>query len=208
MRLGTGELERLEAAIAEVERSTRAELVVAVARAAAPYREVGWALATTLGVAALGVVLFAPWFTVRPALAGAIVVAAALAGYAGGALLDPLRRACLGRGAMARAVDRAAKVALVEEGVTASAERSGVLVYVSCFEPAVRVLTDLGVQGRLPDAAWGALEADTAAELRQGRLETALLGAIRRAGALLAEHFPPRPGDVDEVPNRIRVRGC
>ena len=41
--------------------------------------------------------------------------------------------------------------------------------------------------------------------IREGRAEEGMVAAVRQCGELLAERFPARPDDTDELPDRIRT---
>ena len=42
-------------------------------------------------------------------------------------------------------------------------------------------------------------------EVRVGRLADGLIAAVEDAGEVLAEHFPPRAGDRDELANDVVI---
>jgi putative membrane protein len=50
---------------------------------------------------------------------------------------------------------------------------------------------------------WKALTDEIVMAARQHRLADGLVTAVHRAGALLREHFPRRPDDKNEIPNRV-----
>jgi putative membrane protein len=50
---------------------------------------------------------------------------------------------------------------------------------------------------------WDELIAALIANIRAGRLDDGLTGAVARAGTVLAAHFPPRPPNRDELPNDL-----
>lgn len=87
-------------------------------------------------------------------------------------------------------------------GVWDTEENSGVLIYVQLVDRCVEILADRGIAARVPQAEWesicrGMEAAFTAGDYRQGALT-----AIRRTGELLAEHFPARQDNPNELPDR------
>ena len=88
-------------------------------------------------------------------------------------------------------------------GVHATAGRSGVLLFVSIDEHYAEVVADSGITGRVPQHEWNAMVRDLTEGAKAGDLTTGYLRAIDRAGALLAEHFPPVDGDGNELDDRL-----
>jgi putative membrane protein len=197
----------VEAAIEAVEAQTAAEVVVAVAGRADDYRDGAWLLAGALVLCGLGFLLYAPWFVVSELVALCLLGLVGVLAVALPAVCPPLERALASDERMRLAVDRAAKVAFVEEGVSATEERTGLLVFVAAFERQARILPDLGVEGQLPDATWGELEQELNAALARGEpLPTALARTLEACGPVLAGSLPRADDDEDELSNTVRWR--
>ncbi|MEO8314215.1 MAG: TPM domain-containing protein [Pseudomonadota bacterium] len=79
---------------------------------------------------------------------------------------------------------------------------NGVLIYVLHAEHAVEIITDRGLARRVPQAEWEALCRKTATEFREGRYAAGALAAIEGAAQLLAQHFPSRSGERNELPDQ------
>jgi putative membrane protein len=47
--------------------------------------------------------------------------------------------------------------------------------------------------------------ADVVAGIRRGAIADGFVAAVARAGAVLAAHVPPRPGDRNELPDGLTV---
>jgi len=100
--------------------------------------------------------------------------------------------------AMTRAQQRFEKL-----GMTRTRHRNAVLIY---FAPRVRkfaVIGDTGVHEKCGPAFWEETVAEIGAHLRSERFTEAVLDAVGKVGALLAQHFPAEPGDANELPNEI-----
>ena len=92
----------------------------------------------------------------------------------------------------------------IEEGVTETRERSGVLLFLSETERRVELLADRGIHERVGGELWQALVNEVVRAIREGRAVTGLTQAVDAIGARLAQHFPPSPDDIDELPNQPR----
>jgi uncharacterized membrane protein len=88
-------------------------------------------------------------------------------------------------------------------GMTGTAERNGVLIFLAPRSRTFAVIGDTGVHEKCGDGFWRELAAAMGGHFRRGDFTTGLVGGIERAGALLAEHFPGRPDDRNELPDAI-----
>lgn len=117
----------------------------------------------------------------------------------------------------AAAVSRRAKQEFFDRGITRTRDRSGVLILVAEQERSLVVLADRGVEEALAPAATGAASeaagvftrwaAEAVEGLRQGRGGVALVHVVEQIADALADRFPPREDDVDELPNPV-LRGA
>lgn len=100
---------------------------------------------------------------------------------------------------------KAGAAAFERLGMTATAERNGVLIFVASTSRKFAVLGDSGVTSRVGTAPLDAIAEVLGAAFREGRFTDGLVTAVERAGELLAEHFPPRNdgSDRDELANTI-----
>lgn len=102
--------------------------------------------------------------------------------------------------------DRVHQAALVQfraRGLSATAGRTGVLLYVDEPEHVAEVIADEAVFGRVAAAEWGATIAALVGGIKAGQPAAGMVTAIERAGAVLAAHFPPQPDDVNELPDAL-----
>jgi uncharacterized membrane protein len=100
-----------------------------------------------------------------------------------------------------------ARAALVFErlGMHRTAARNGVLIYVSIEDHKLAVLGDHGIHERVGQAYWDRLVEAVAGHFRGRRFREGLVHAVGEAGASLGRHFPRRPDDVDELPDRVSI---
>jgi putative membrane protein len=85
----------------------------------------------------------------------------------------------------------------------ATASRTGVLIFVSLAERHAEIIADTVIDGRVPDNFWQAIIDRLTAEIRAGRLADGLVLAVEACGAALAEHFPRRQDDRNELPDKV-----
>ena len=88
-------------------------------------------------------------------------------------------------------------------GMTRTHARNGVLLY---FAPATQkfaVIGDSGIHEKCGPTFWEEVSRGIESELKAGRCTDGVVGAVVKAGEVLARHFPRDPKDVNELPNRL-----
>jgi uncharacterized membrane protein len=88
-------------------------------------------------------------------------------------------------------------------GMEKTRERNAVLIYLAPGTRKFAVIGDAGVHARCGDAFWLELARTMTAHFRKSEFTEGIVQGIKRAGELLAEHFPRRPDDGNELPDRV-----
>jgi hypothetical protein len=91
-------------------------------------------------------------------------------------------------------------------GVWDTEENCGVLIYLQLVDRDVEILADRGIAARVPQATWETLCHELEAAMRAGDCRAGLLAAIDHATQLLAEHFPARDANPNELSDAPWVR--
>ncbi len=117
--------------------------------------------------------------------------------------LPGLKRRLIHPAEMAAEVEEKAQIAFLQHGLYQTRDATGVLILISLFERRVRVLADTGISAVVPQPEWDGVVATITAGIRAGQTCDALCTAIGRCGDLLAERFPRKSDDTDELPNLI-----
>jgi uncharacterized membrane protein len=90
-------------------------------------------------------------------------------------------------------------------GMTKTAARNGVLLFIASEEERFVILGDKGIHEIAGDDFWNGIAAELTTRFKQGEFTEGIVEAIHAAGSLLAQHFPPTAGDVDELSNELSV---
>ena len=93
--------------------------------------------------------------------------------------------------------------AFYEKGLSRTKAQTGVLFFLSLMERTVWVLADKGIYEKIRQEQLDRFAATVSQGVREGRPAEALRQAINEAGTLLAEHFPSKPGDKNELSDGI-----
>ena len=88
-------------------------------------------------------------------------------------------------------------------GMTKTAARNGVLIFIAPRSHTFAVIGDSGVHEKCGAPFWDDLAHAMTDHFKQGRFTQGVVLAVERAGALLATHFPRHPDDRNELPNQI-----
>jgi uncharacterized membrane protein len=90
-------------------------------------------------------------------------------------------------------------------GMHKTAERHGVLLYVSVTDRKLAVIGDRGIHERVGEAYWRGLVDAVRERLRQQQSRDSLIHALAEVGRELARHFPRRPGDKNELSDDVSL---
>lgn len=213
-RFTAEDLASIQQAVADAERQTSGEFVVAVTPQSGAYPEAFWKAATVgavLGIAAVLVydLAYDGWgLTWLHRAWGATVVVALFAALA--ALLTlasrRFRRLMVGQARLAETAHDRAIQTFATEKVYATRRRTGVLLFLSLFEHRIEVLADTGIAQVVPPEKWGDIVALIRRGILEDRVPMSVAEAVAMSGALLADaDLPPEADDIDELPNNLRI---
>lgn len=196
------EHDRIAAAIRAAEARTSGEIVCVLARSSDSYfHPAAFMLAIGMLAASFGaaLLLHAFWlslpawqFVAAQALALALAIAVLL-------IWPALRIHLVPRGLRYRRAHRNAVNQFLATNIHATAERTGVLVFLSLAERYAEVVADAGINARVPQERWDEMVAALVAHAAEGRLVEGFEQAIATAGDLLEADFPKRPDDTNEL---------
>ncbi len=97
----------------------------------------------------------------------------------------------------------AAQAAFLRLGMTKTRHRNGVLIFVAPRSNKFAVIGDEAVHQRCGDEFWQALASEMSSHFKKAEFTQGILHGIRKAGELLATHFPRQHGDGNELPDSV-----
>jgi putative membrane protein len=202
---GDADREAVRRAVAEVERNTVGEIVPVVLERSDDHPAARGLAALSLLVC--GSALLAAWL---PWSEPALVLGAQLllggAGYALARALPDFERFFVYEDRATAVVEEQATQEFYAAGLHRSAKGTGVLILVSLFEQRVVVLADQGIASAVEASFWNDVDRQILDGIVAGSLRDGLIAGITCAGAALAERFPEKAGDRNELPDRVIVR--
>lgn len=201
MPITAEEYKAVAAAIRAAEEGTSGQLVCVLARASSNYAQVPILWASALA-------LLLPWPLIHfTQLSVERIFLAQLAAFLLFGLLFswmPLRLLLVPRSVRRAQAHRTALEQFMVRNVGHTANRSGVLIFVSLAEHYARIVADEGIARRVPKSEWQEAIDALLAHAREGRIAEGFMAAVERCGAVLAEHAPP-DGSRNELPDRLYV---
>jgi uncharacterized membrane protein len=90
-------------------------------------------------------------------------------------------------------------------GMTKTALRNGVLLFIACEEQRFTILGDKGINEKAPAGFWDEIAAKLTIRFKAGEFTDGIVEAIHSAGDELRHDFPRGEGDVDELTNEINI---
>ena len=90
-------------------------------------------------------------------------------------------------------------------GMTKTALRNGVLLFIATEEQRFVILGDKGIDEKVPAGFWDEIAAKLTIRFKNGEFTDGIIEAIEAAGTHLGEYFPRAADDVNELPDTIDV---
>jgi uncharacterized membrane protein len=81
-------------------------------------------------------------------------------------------------------------------------ENNGVLIYLLLADRAAEIVADRGINARVSAGEWEEICGRMEAAFSKGQFEQGVLSGIAEVSRLLARHYPPAPGDRNELPDK------
>jgi len=93
----------------------------------------------------------------------------------------------------------------MESGVYNTKDRTGILIFISIMEHRVELLADSGINEKIPKEKWQNIVDNILAGIKQKQIAKHLIESIDECGDLLAEHFPIKDDDKNELTDDIEI---
>lgn len=93
--------------------------------------------------------------------------------------------------------------AFYEKGLYKTRDENGILIFISIMERKVWILGDRGVDRQIPQETWQSHANEISVGIKEGRASEALCAVIGKCGHVLAEHFPRKEDDTNELPDDL-----
>ena len=90
-------------------------------------------------------------------------------------------------------------------GMTKTALRNGVLLFIAAEENRFAILGDRGIDQKVPSGFWDEIAAKLTIRFKNSEFTDGIVEAINAAGDHLKQYFPRATEDVNELPDQIDI---
>ena len=97
----------------------------------------------------------------------------------------------------------AARSQFLAQGLQATTERTGLMLFIAMAERQAVLIADEGINSKVEQDVWDNTVAGLTKAAGAGRIVEGLVAAIGQSGDILAAHFPPESQPLDQLPNRV-----
>lgn len=91
-------------------------------------------------------------------------------------------------------------------GMDKTRDRTGILLLIVLAERKFRILADTGINAKVEQQTWDEIAAKLSDYFKQGNYLEGVTDCVAQMGAILAEHFPIKADDTNELSNEVSVR--
>jgi putative membrane protein len=195
---------RIEDLVREVEAKSSAEIVVTVKPFSNTYRAADVTFGAIVALIGLCLYVYAP-VEFTDDLAPPSITLLFFAAFACSARVPAIRRWFTPQTLCAASTRAAAREAFVDQNISCTRDRTGILIYISTFEKRAQVVADIGILRRENDDQPAAAIAKIENVIANGGSLEAFEQAVREFGQWLANSLPPRIDDTNELADEVNV---
>lgn len=200
-------VERMRTEVAALEQETMGEVAVVVLERSDHHPQAPWAGAVLLtGLATLAFWPLIDRVGIALPLVGLLQVGVGAIAYGVVRRLPDLARLFVTRSRAAEVSEEQAIQEFHALGLRDTAERTGVLLFVSLFERHVVVLADEGIADQVEEGHWIDVDRVILDGAKTGDLEAGLRKGVALVGAELVSRFPGGPGRDNQVVDHVIIR--
>lgn len=199
--LSDADKQRIEGKVAEIERQTAGEVVVAVVDQSDDYLapRIGYAAIAALALTGLAHII---WIGLDATWLLAIQLGLAFALFM--LLGQPwLLRKAVPVALLGERVEQRAERMFLAQAVFDTRDRTGVLILLSELEHRAVILGDRGIHARVEQQGWAKHVAHIVRAIREGKPADGICEVLDELGALLSREFPRRHDDTNELSDRV-----
>ena len=199
--LTADEKNRIRQTIEEVERHTAGEFVTVIAQQSDDYLYIPTLWAALIALAVPGVINYLPFdvLHIHSYLTQFIVFFAL-------AILfqwSPVKLRLIPRYIKVQRARRLANMQFLAQDLHHTAQRTGILLFVSIAERYVEIIADQGINDVVSADTWDKIVNHFVSDVKQGQVAGGFITAIQQCGDVLNKHFPVTATDENELPNHL-----
>ncbi len=91
-------------------------------------------------------------------------------------------------------------------GMDKTRDKTGILLLIILAERQFQILADSGINAKVDQQTWNELAGELSARFKEGKYLDGIQNCVQRMGAILAQHFPIKSDDTNELSNEVSVQ--
>ena len=104
-----------------------------------------------------------------------------------------------------KSIDRLAEEEFFKRGMHNTNDKTGILIFILLEGRKFFILADSGINRKVPQNTWESIKEEMQLMFIKGEFSKGILHGVNYVGKILSEHFPVKPGDTNELSNRVRI---
>ena len=102
-------------------------------------------------------------------------------------------------------VEDLAKREFARLGIGKTRDKTGILIYILLEERQFYILADTAINKKVAENAWHKIKDIMQEFFIKGMFAKGIIYGVEETGKILAEHFPVKPDDKNEIPDRVII---
>ena len=90
-------------------------------------------------------------------------------------------------------------------GVSNTRDKTGILIFVLLEKKQFYILADEGINKMVAADTWDSIKDEMQKMFAEGNFSKGIINAVEKVGNILSAHFPVKPDDTNELPNRVFI---
>lgn len=90
-------------------------------------------------------------------------------------------------------------------GIDKTKDKTGILIFILLEGRQFYILADSGINEKVSETVWHKIKDEMQSMFIRGEFSKGILFGIDEVGKILSEHFPLKPGDINEISDRVRI---
>ncbi len=194
------DVDRIVDAVESAEKQTSAEFVVVLEPCSGSYRDIDLLFAAGVNFIVMLIAFFSP-IVVSPDWLPLNLILLFVLAWLFSAYTPFVKSLFCSSKRMERQAKEMAQLQFLNQNVTQTRGRTGIMVFVSQLEKRVMVVADSGVMRSVDDDNWIILMAEIQDGFDKSDLSKTAVQAVEKLGEFLAKSLPVAEDDIDELSN-------
>lgn len=93
----------------------------------------------------------------------------------------------------------------LKAGIAKTKEATGILIFIVLASKEFYILPDININSKVEQYEWDTIAKQMSVHFVDGKFCNGILTTLEECGKILSSYFPIQPGDVNELPDKVRI---